>query len=174
MSPADAKRFIVIPFPFFGHIIPAIGLARNLSRVARVTFASMRASLAHIRARGELTAQDEKKFDVVAIDDGLPEGISEGEYAKWIGEHMDEIHPLVAKFVSAVSQEHAKEGIINYRADAFIPDIFLAKAFSQSAMHGTPYFFFHTASTEQLRDILNLTETHRSVTHPCPCLKLLL
>lgn len=158
MSVDNRKHIIILTIPFFGHVIPAIGLARNLSRFAKVTFATLRGSLAHIRARGELTIQDQQIFDVLGIDDGLPVGLSEADYMKQIAAHLRNTFPHITKFVSAISRDSEGCTHLTDPVDAFIADIVLAKDLSQSSRQGIPYFIFSPGNVETLRSMLNVTE----------------
>lgn len=158
MTIAKRKHIVIITIPYFGHIIPAIGLARNLSQNAKVTFAALRGSLAHIRARGELTVQDEKTFDVLAIEDDFPEGIAEADYMKKMLGRVKDYYPHIAKFVSAIAEGLDEVGAKRTPVDAFIADMLLTMPLSQSNRLGIPYFLFHTANTENLQDILHVTE----------------
>lgn len=158
MSVAYPKHIIVITIPYFGHVIPAIALARNLCRFAKVTFAALRGSLAHIRARGELTIQDQQTFDVLGIDDGLPVGISEADYMKQIQGCIVDRCPHISRFVSAISAKSGGCTVLTDPVDAFIADIILAKDLSYASMQGIPYFLFHTGNIAALRNMLNVTE----------------
>lgn len=65
------------------YIIPSIGLAKAISRFVKVTFAALRTSLPHIRAKGGLTTQDEETVDKVAIDNRIFEGICKADCTKF-------------------------------------------------------------------------------------------
>lgn len=90
MTNETTKHIIVITVPYFGNIVSAIALARNLSGFAEVSFATLRKTLAHIKARGELTAQDQQTFNVLPINDDLPEGLSEADYMRRMSGRLGE------------------------------------------------------------------------------------
>lgn len=156
---SNTKHIVIITVPFFGHIIPSVGLARNISQFAKVTYAALRTSLCHIRARGELTIQDEQTFTVTAIDDGMLVGISEADYMKQIVDNFDDIvFPNIKNFVSVLLEEAAEGSGMSGPVHAVIADMLLTTPLSESCMKGIPYFLFHTGNAEILRDIMNVTD----------------
>lgn len=61
----NTALIIILAIPLFGHSIPAMGLAGNLGRFAKVTFLALSGSLTRLKARAELTIQDEELFVMV-------------------------------------------------------------------------------------------------------------
>lgn len=165
MSSTNRKHILVVPVPFFGHIIPTFGLAKRLHEYAKITFAVHNVMLNVMRKRGVLTTDDEKIIDIVGIEDGYPPEATDMDLMKNLKDGFEKAMFLpVRNFIKSVPHSAGGKDVratstgIHVPVDAVIGDLFLSEPMTGCLERGTPYFLFHTASAATLQSFLNITE----------------
>lgn len=164
-SEVRQKHLVLIAANGYGHVIPAICLARKLSMYQKVTFAICKASLQHIRQKGELTIDDEKVIDIVGLEDGIPLGSSEEVIADIAWKKAIEVTmPSVVRFIQVLPKTSNDLAIetklynVIVPVDAVIRDAFLAKPLSTCAKRNIPLYIFSCSAAGPFRTFLYMTE----------------